>query len=705
MGRRALKTRDTSGPARALRLTLCILTVGLAALPRAVRAGDDDPAAPTVTVSGKREATIRKIDRTVHNVADTPRAANGSAQDVLQATPGVSVTADGHIAVAGNEHVTVLVDGKPTALLSGAGEERALALQTMSGADVASVDVITNPSAAQNANGGAIVNIVLKRDRKPGAHAQLRASATDDNLWNTGASADFTRGALSVHGSAALRHDGNRKIRRSAVAWHDPAGDAGGSTLQVSDVFVRRVVDSAALGADMAVSPSDTLSVDARHNRRRSHPLFNVLNDVRTDAADAVFHRISLGPNEQSDDSADVAWSHRDGVKALKAAVRHSTTTARVDKSYRDVYVAPQLPTAYSRGATRTARRLDAATLDWTRAAPHGQWGAGVDLQRKVDAIDNYQAGVDPATGAETPDAATTNGYAVTTTTHAAYLTGQVRRGRWEALLGGRVEAAALRVGTSDAGRWRALNPSLHIQYAFDADTDVTLAYRRSLQLPDPRDLDPHATYVDAQNISRGNPGLQPQRMASWELDANAGAGPISGSAGAFWRTSRDTVIDARNVAGTVLVTSKRNGGNARAAGLTASLAWKPDARWTLGVDGGAMRVALDTPDAGAAVRQRAPTGWVNVRAAVLSGPDDVTLDAHAQAAGIVPLGRTGPTSSVNLAWKHALSRTLGLTVGANDLFDGSRRTYATDAAGFHQAGFDHFIGRRVWVGFVKTIE
>jgi len=705
MGRQALKTTDTSGRARALRLAGGLLALGLAALPRTVRAGDESPPAPTVTVTGKREATIRKIDRIVHNVADTPRAANGSAQDVLQATPGVSVTGDGHIAVAGNDRVTVLVDGKPTALLAGSAEERALALQTMSGADVASVEVVTNPSAAQNANGGAIVNIVLKRDRKPGAHAQLRASATDDDLWNAGASADVTRGPLSLHASAARRRDGNRKRRRSAVAWGDPEGGTGGATLQASEVFVRRVVDSAALGADVAVGPSDTLSIDARHNRRRSHPLFDVLNDVRTGAADTLFHRISLGPNEQSDDSADLAYSHRDGATALKAAVRHGTTTARVDKSYRDVYVAPPLPTAYSRGATHTTRRLDAATLDWTRAAAHGQWGAGVDLQRKVDGIDNYQAAVDPATGAETPDAGTTNGYGVTTTTRAAYLTGQVRHGRWEALLGGRAESAALRVGPDDAGRWRAFNPSLHVKYAFDSDTDATLAYRRSLQLPDPRDLDPHATYVDAQNLSRGNPGLRPQRMTSWELAANGGAGTLGGSAGAFWRTSRDTVIDARSVAGTVLVTSRRNGGNARAAGVTGSLTWKPGGRWQLGVDGGAMRVALDTPDAGTAVRQRAPTGWVNVRAAYRSGADDVTLDAHAQAAGIVPLGRTGPTSSVNLAWKHALSRTLGLTVNANDVFDGSRRTYATDAVGFRQAGFEHVVGRRVWVGFVRKFE
>ena len=704
---------NTAGNRRAahtLGVAGCTLLLGLGA--SAAQAGDEAPMAPSVTVTGQREATVRKIDRTVHNVADAPRAANGSVQDVLQATPGVSVSSDGRITVAGNEHVTVLVDGRPTAMLSGSDDDRALALQTMSGADVAGVEVITTPSAAQDANGGAIVNIVLKRNRKPGAHAQVRGSATDDGLWNAGASGDITRGPLSMHASAALRHDGNRKIRGSSVERRDPRTGLAGSTRQASEVFVHRVVDSAALGADVALGPAGTLSLDARRNRRRSHPLFDVLNDVRTNAGDAgaaVFHRISTGPNEQSDDSADLAFSHRDGATAFKAALRHSATTARVDKSYRDEYVLPARPVAFSRGATRTARRLDGATLDWTRAAAHGQWGAGLDLGRKVDTIDNYQARIDPATHAETPDDATTNGYAVRTTSRAAYVTCQLRAGHWEALLGGRFEGSVLRVGRNDAGRWRAVNPGLHLKYAVDEDTDVTLAYRRSLQLPDPRDLDPYATYVDAQNLSRGNPGLRPQRLTSWELDANVDAGSIGGSAGAFYRASRDTVIDARSFAGPVLVTSRQNGGNARSAGVTGSLDWKPKtgrkAVPTFGVDGGVVRVALDSPDLGGTVRQRATTGYVNVRARYQAGPDEVALDAHAESAGIVPLGRHGPTSSVNVTWKHALSRTLSLTVNANDVFDGSRRTYALDAATFRQAGFDHFVARRVYVGFVKTIE
>jgi outer membrane receptor protein involved in Fe transport len=639
----------------------------------------EDPPAPTVTVSAKKEAVARKIDKTVYDVSNAPRAANVSAQDVLQSTPELAVTADGQIAVKGNTQVTVLVDGKPTALLSGAGEDRAVALQTMSGADIASVEVITNPSAAQNANGGAIVNIVLKRNRKPGAHAQVQGSASDQDLWNAGASGDATRGRLSVHGNLAVRHDGTRKVRRSAVDWHNPLPGQAGQTVQSSEVFVRRVVDSAALGADYALTDADSISVSARHSRRRSHPLFDVLGEEREGGMETIHHRISTGPNEQSDESASLTYSRQQNGAALKASLQHSTTDALVDKSYRDVFVTPARATAYSRGASRSARRLDQATVDWTL----GQWGLGLDIQHKSDDIGNVQAAVDPATGAETPDRGTTNAYVVTTTSAAAYVTDRIVSGKWEALLGGRAEHTA--------GR-RAFNPSLHVKYALRDDTDLTFSYRRSLQLPDPRDLNPFTTYVDAQNLSRGNPDLGPQRLGSWEIGVNRETPHLNGSAGAFYRTGRDTVVDARTFEHDLLVTSKRNGGEARSAGIAGSLDWKPGGPLQLGADGGIYRVVLD---------QEAVAGYVNVRV----GYGDVSLDAHAQSAGITPQGRYGPTSSVNLTCKHALSKTLSLTVNANDIFDGSSRAYRIDTPTFRQAGFDHFVARRVYVGVVKRFS
>lgn len=673
-----------------------LILFALAALPG--RAGADDAVPATVTVTGKREAVVRKLDRTVHDVASMPRAANGTAQDVLQSIPEVAVTADGEIAVKGNSQVTVLVDGKPSVMM--AGEERAVALQTMSGADIASVEVITNPSAAQQANGGAIVNIVLKRNRKRGARAQLRGSVSDRSLWNVAASGELAGPSVSTRASLAFRHDGTLKTRQSATSWD---ASPGGRTLQSSRVFVRRKVASASIGVDAALSEIDTLSLSARHHARRSHPTLDTLNDVRAGAAETIYRRISVGPNEQTDDSASLAYSRRGDGTALKATLQRSATSGLVDKSYRDVFVQPARATAYSRGATSSRRRLDQATLDWTQTARHGQWGMGLDIQDEVNDLHNYQADVDPLTGAQAPRLDTTNGYAVLTTLSAAYLTRQLAHGKWEALLGGRIERTALRVhpvqGAVRTTHWQAFNPSLHLKYAAGDQSDLTLSYRRSRQRPDPGDLNPFTTYVDAQNLSRGNPGLAPQRVSSWEIGANT----QGGSVGAFYRASRDTVVDARSMdSHGVLVTSKQNGGRARSAGVTGSFDWTLDAQLRAGVDGGAYRVMLDTPEN---ARRDALAGYLNLRAAYKRGRDDVSIDAHVQSAGITPLGRYGSTSSVNLTWKRELTGTLSLTLNAGDIFDGSRRSYRLDSRTLRQEGFDHFVARRVYVGLVKAIE
>lgn len=700
---------------RLLGTALAAIVSGLAVPPPAARAQEDAPPAPTVMVTADKQPVVKTLDKTAYDVSDMARAANGNAQDVLQSTPGVSVTADGQIAVKGNPQVTVLVDGKPTAMMAGSSEERAVALQTMSGADIASVEVITNPSAAYDANGGAILNIVLKRQRTSGAHGQVQGSASNQGLWNGGASGDLARREISVRGSLALRHDGTQKFRESTVDWHTPLGGQSGRTRQSSEVFVHRVVQSAAFGIDDTLSDTDSLGFSARYNKRRSRPVFDVLNQDRTGAADSLYHRISDGPNEQSDGSATLDVSHRGPGTALKAMLQHSDTDALVDKSYRDVFIEPARATDYDHGASKLARHLNQATLDWTHSYQQGdehrQWGMGLDVQDKVDELANYQAAVDPSTGAETPDPNTTNGYSVRTTLGAAYLTGRIAHGNWETLLGERAERMALRVSPAQsaapAGHWHAYNPSLHLKYALGALSDqagLTLSYRRSLQMPDPRDLDPYTTYVDAHNLSRGNPGLQPQRVTAWELGVDTGAGQVSTSASVFYRRSRDTVLDARTIQDDVLITSRQNGGQARSTGVSGSLDWTPDTRLRLGMDGGAQAVRLDSPDLAGLVQQHGVSGYLNLRAGYRVGGDELSLDAHGQSARITPLGRDGATSSVNLSWKHVLGRTLSLTVNANDIFDGSRRSYRVDSSTFRQAGFDHFVAQRLYVGLVDKI-
>ena len=69
----------------------------------------------------------------------------------------------------------ILIDGKPSALLS--GSSRADVLTQMPADSIERIEVITNPSARYKPGGsGGIINIVLKKNRGPGYEGLVRAT-------------------------------------------------------------------------------------------------------------------------------------------------------------------------------------------------------------------------------------------------------------------------------------------------------------------------------------------------------------------------------------------------------------------------------------------------------------------------------------------------------------------------------------------------
>ncbi len=685
----------------------------LAALfPVAVHAQDSPAQAPTtVVITAPKADIVKKIDKTVYNPVNSPKSANGTVQDVLQSAPGVSVTAEGALSVRGNDHVTVLIDGKPSAEMS--GENRAVALQTMAASDIASIEVITNPSAAYSANGGAIINIVLKADRKPGAHVSLRGSASDQGLWTTNATADYTRGKLSLRATAGLRHDASLKFRDSDLDWHDPVSGGSGEIITSSRVFIRRVTANAALGADYDLDEAGRLSAEANWHFRHSRPLFDELHqDYAAGRLGDIYHHISDGPNQQSDDSVSVSYSREAHDAALKAGLQHSDTFTLVDKSFIDIAVFPVTPDSHARIAGKTLHRLDEATLDYTR--PLGgdlRLGLGFDLRHDVDGVGNHFAYLDPLAGAAAVDPQAANRYRATTTQAAVYITGQVTwNAHWEALAGLRLESLRMRLDSDglaaiDGPRYGTFDPSLHLKYAADAERSVTLSYRQSLERPDAGDLDPHITYVDAQNRSSGNPDLKPQALKSLEVSFDDDRKALSRGFGLFYRRSSDTVVDSRLfAAGNVLLTSKQNGGDGLSLGATGSVEWRPRQGLKLTADASLYQVRLETPDLDGPLRQAAVSYQVNFAIDYRRGADDFAFDGHVQGPGIIPERRQSAGNTLNVSWQRTLGKRLSLTLNANDVLDGSKQSFVMRTATFDQRGFNHFVVRRIYLGLVYRL-
>lgn len=127
----------------------------------------------TVNVAADKPFIERQIDRTVVNIENSIIQINTSVIEVMEKLPGVLVNQEGVISLKGKQGVIITIDGKPTGL---GGQELGNLLRGMPSSSIQKIEIITNPSSKHDAAGNAgIINIVTKKNRKPGFNGSISA--------------------------------------------------------------------------------------------------------------------------------------------------------------------------------------------------------------------------------------------------------------------------------------------------------------------------------------------------------------------------------------------------------------------------------------------------------------------------------------------------------------------------------------------------
>ncbi|HKQ10159.1 MAG TPA: Plug domain-containing protein, partial [Rhizomicrobium sp.] len=98
-----------------------------------------------VTVTAEKQSATTSIDRKTYRTSSDLSATAGSVNDVLRNIPSVEVDIQGNVSLRGDTNVQILIDGKPSTMLSAAN--RADVLSQMPANSIDSIEVMTNPSA------------------------------------------------------------------------------------------------------------------------------------------------------------------------------------------------------------------------------------------------------------------------------------------------------------------------------------------------------------------------------------------------------------------------------------------------------------------------------------------------------------------------------------------------------------------------------
>ena len=150
-----------------------------------------------IVINARKKLIVRKIDRLVFNVANSSKASQGDAIEVLKITPGIRVEND-KITMIGKGNLQVMIEDKIVQL---SGPDLINYLRSLASETIESIEVIHNPPAKYEASGNSgLINIVLKKARNDSWNAQLKGTYLQRSKPNyrTSGTFIFNKNKLSI---------------------------------------------------------------------------------------------------------------------------------------------------------------------------------------------------------------------------------------------------------------------------------------------------------------------------------------------------------------------------------------------------------------------------------------------------------------------------------------------------------------------------
>ncbi|MFC4930610.1 TonB-dependent receptor domain-containing protein [Massilia sp. GCM10023247] len=668
------------------------------------------PGVATVSVSGARSSN--RIDRQVYDVKSDPASSNDSVGDALNKVPSVAVDADGNVTLRGKNNVQILIDGKPSAMMQ--GENRAAAINALPAGDLESVEVLNNPGAqfGNEGGGGPIINLVMRRERRPGGFGAVNANLGTEGRGNASSFGSYTTGRMSLQGGIYMRrqkNDTEREVTRERI---DANGGVAPSSQVSSGENLNEFVgmngsfsynlgdkDVLALTAMLNGVSSEADSVERYRGANAAGAVDNEY--LRNNEREARNRNYSLGAR----------FDHKGNLPGenLKFDLRVSGTAFEADS--RDTRRYTVRPVNASADQTRQRNDNDTRVVDFTgdydRPGESGILRVGYKVARNSNAFDNAFFDIANGTLRETVNTGRTNRFEIDETTVALYGTYQLRlSGKWGVQGGLRGEytdvdmhqvTSSIRVGND----YFDAIPSAFLSYDWSDDTAVRLSYARRIRRPGAGDLNPFVIYRDEFNVSSGNPNLRPTNSDSLELGVETKLGKVDTNVRLYARRDTDLISERRYFIGdNVLLTTRDNEGSSRSGGLEFTFSGRATEKLTVHASGNLGYTEQTV--LGSANEDKRDATSLSGRARIsyqMNPSNQFQLALNAQGKVLFGEGYRQPVRTADFTYRRNLTPALSMVLNVNDLFDSQKMESITETARLREYSIQRSNGRMVSLG------
>jgi len=502
-----------------------------------------------VMVEGDRSPVSYQLDKKVIDVSQIHTVISGNATDVLENVPSVTVDIEGNVSLRGSGNFTVLVDGRPSIL------DPQESLQQIPASSIKSIEIITNPSAKYDPEGTAgIINVILKQLENEGMAGITNLNAGLNNKYGGDFLGEYKNSNIRTY----FGLDYNKRYSPGTTIEENIYFINNTTSFTNSDGDVKRGRTSYGIrgGIEFILGVSDILSFGGRYgyregersstkhytewssidpeeynylsnsDRSRSGPYFS-LNSNYIHKFNPNGHQVmgELYYSHRNSDEQTLTFDFSEGVQVNG---RKTTETG---------------PSSRFRGK-----------IDYT--LPFNEFNkleAGYQGEINESEDDNGFYEYNPETNEYEYQLQYSNINNYNRTEHAFYsmYADQIYDFRFQG--GMRTEYTYRLIEVPDNNEEYEINrwdffPSIHSSYKFQNGLQLMASYSRRIERPRGWALEPFDTWIDANNVRRGNPGLQPEFIDSYESGLQTYFGKVSLSTELYYRITHNKIERVRSV-------------------------------------------------------------------------------------------------------------------------------------------------------------
>ncbi|WP_417265906.1 TonB-dependent receptor domain-containing protein [Brumimicrobium sp.] len=480
-----------------------------------------------VVVRGETKLMESSIDKRVYNVDEDMTSIGGGLTEVLNNIPSVEVDNDGNVSLRGSGSVTILIDGRQSALSSGDG-----ALDGIPASAIERIELVTNPSAKYNPEGTAgIINIILKKKKLRGVNTNLQLTAASENLYSGSLGFNVRNEKINFFANYSYRY--REGYRNNFNERTSTKGDSIEFLKQSRLGTDFRSSHTGNIGADFFIKSNQVIGVSV------SGTYTDRIREGRQDNAltynNQLFQswdRIVYNPRNRNsiDFNANYKLDFKDENGNLIIAATQSMGQEDAVGEFEEYYYLPDgspMSNNYRFQNQEQDNRNNKFTLsaDLERAINDKlKYETGIQVIVNRQNESNYLEYYDTLTGTVIPDYNVNNELAFAENIFSAYgILGHSVTDKFKYQAGVRLEQALteprlLTTNETFNNDYFSFFPSVHLVYGDKDNGEIFANYSRRINRPSTRSLNPFPVYSDPLNLMRGNPDLEPEYINSFEL-------------------------------------------------------------------------------------------------------------------------------------------------------------------------------------------